>query len=299
MRFLRARAIRGLETVEPDRYCRAFDFEGDPGVVTVSNVPERCLLSAAVHCGNVRALSSIARNIQRVFDTQTDIHVVSEHLAHDPQLAALLQQRPGLRTPGGWDGFELAVRAILGQQITIEGARNLACRMVARFGRPLPDSVRARTGLTQVFPTPETLANVDIASLGMPKARAAALQSLAAAVVADRGLFDRAQSLEVTIERLRSLPGIGEWTAQYVALRAIRETDAFPHSDIGLLRGSANGGARPTPAALLARAERWRPWRAYAAQHLWAKDELHERQKTNNLPRHSGDAARIAQHRQQ
>src|SRR5204862_5911296 len=122
------------------------------------------------------------------------------------------------------------------------------------------------------FPTPERLATAPIAALGMPRARAATLSALAASAAGDPRLFERARDLEAAIARLRALPGIGEWTAHYVAMRALREPDAFPASDIGLLRAMATDGVRPTPEALAKRAERWRPWRAYAAQHLWTSD---------------------------
>jgi AraC family transcriptional regulator of adaptative response / DNA-3-methyladenine glycosylase II len=170
--------------------------------------------------------------------------------------------------PGAWDPFELAVRAVLGQQITVTAARQLAANFVAAHGEPLasgPDN-----GLTTVFPRPERVATAHLA-LPMPRARIATLRGIAAAVVADPKLLGGDGDLDAKLARLRALPGIGEWTAHYIAMRALREPDAFPAADIGLLRAmTGRGGARPTPAALLARAERWRPWRAYAAQHLWS-----------------------------
>jgi AraC family transcriptional regulator of adaptative response / DNA-3-methyladenine glycosylase II len=173
-----------------------------------------------------------------------------------------------LRVPGAWDGFELAVRAVLGQQITVAAATRLAGRLVQAYGTPY-----SADGLSHVFPRPERLADADLATLGMPRARAKALSALARAVVADPHIFGARRSLEEAIERLRNLDGIGEWTAQYIAMRQLREPDAFPAADIGLLRAMADAhGARPTPAELTMRAERWRPWRAYAALHLWVSD---------------------------
>jgi AraC family transcriptional regulator of adaptative response / DNA-3-methyladenine glycosylase II len=175
--------------------------------------------------------------------------------------------------PGAWDGFELAVRAVLGQQITVTAARQLAGRLVAAHGeRSAPAD---GGGLTTVFPSPARLAAADPASFGMPRARASALIALAASAAADARLFEPDQDLDGAVARLRALPGIGEWTAQYIALRALREPDAFPAADIGLLRAMTGAdGVRPTPAALLARAESWRPWRAYAAQHLWTSGRI-------------------------
>jgi AraC family transcriptional regulator of adaptative response / DNA-3-methyladenine glycosylase II len=181
--------------------------------------------------------------------------------------------RPGLRAPGGWDGFELAVRAVLGQQVTVVAARRLAARLVALCGEALSGMEGTAPGLTHTFPSAERVAAADLGALGMPAARRAALRALAEASMANPFLFHPSASVEESIARLRAIRGIGEWTAQYIALRALRETDAFPTSDVGLLRGAAlETGERPAPAGLLQRAEPWRPWRAYAAQHLWAAD---------------------------
>jgi AraC family transcriptional regulator of adaptative response / DNA-3-methyladenine glycosylase II len=198
---------------------------------------------------------------------------IGGHLSQDPVLAPLVLARPGLRVPGAWEGFELAVRAILGQQITVAAATRLAGKLAASHGATIADPVALELGLTHVFPTPKQLAGADLAMIGMPNARRMALSSMAAAVVADPLIFGPRRGLDEAIAQLRSLPGIGEWTAQYIAMRELREPDAFPAADIGLMRAmSAGDGVRPSPAALLAHAEQWRPWRAYAALHLWASE---------------------------
>jgi AraC family transcriptional regulator, regulatory protein of adaptative response / DNA-3-methyladenine glycosylase II len=163
------------------------------------------------------------------------------------------------------------VRAIFGQQITVPAATRLLGRLVQAHGALRPAATGDVEGLTHLFPPPARLASADLAALGMPNARAMAVNSLAQAIGADRAIFSRGASLEEAITKLRALPGIGEWTAQYIAMRELREPDAFPAADIGLLRAMATAdGRRPSPAELLSRAERWRPWRAYAALHLWA-----------------------------
>jgi AraC family transcriptional regulator of adaptative response / DNA-3-methyladenine glycosylase II len=174
--------------------------------------------------------------------------------------------------PGAWDGFELAIRAILGQQITVVAARGLAAKLVQAYGEPLPHQPSGvAAGLTHVFPTPARLADADFAALGMPRSRAAALAAMTAAVSADPQIFGAKRGLEDAVVALRALPGVGEWTAQYIAMRELREPDAFPAADIGLMRALADAdGRRPSPVELSARAEAWRPWRAYAALHLWA-----------------------------
>jgi len=215
-------------------------------------------------------LPAIVARVRRLFDLGADIETIDEHLSGDPALAPLVAQRPGLRAPGGWDGFETAVRAVLGQQISVTAARRLAGQLVPLYGRSVPHSFRIHPALLHVFPTPKRLASASI-GLSMPAARLTALKAVSEAALANPNLFRPSGSIEETVARLQTIRGIGEWTAQYIALRAIREMDAFPVTDIGLLRGAASiNGGKATATNLLARAESWRPWRAYAAQHLWA-----------------------------
>jgi AraC family transcriptional regulator of adaptative response / DNA-3-methyladenine glycosylase II len=263
--YLAARAIDGVEEVADGAYRRTVAHDGKLGTVEVVHEPQRHNLAVTVRFPCVRAIPAILARVRRVFDVGADIETIGAHLSRDPFLAPLVAQRPGLRAPGGWDGCELAVRAVLGQQVTVVAARKLAGQLVALCGETLSGP------LPRAFPSPERVAAADLGALGMPGARRAALKALAEAARADPHLFRPFGTIEEAIARLRSIRGIGEWTAQYIALRALRETDAFPASDIGLLRGAARKGARPTPAALLRRAEPWRPWRAYAAQHLWAR----------------------------
>jgi len=272
LEFLSFRAIRGMEQVAGGVYRRTVAIGDAHGTIAVARRPGAHALAATIRFPRVETLWLIVARIRRVFDLGADVSTIGAHLAQDPVLAPLLAARPGLRVPGGWDGFELAVRAILGQQISVGGARTLAARLVERYGEPLHGSDPG-DALRFVFPTPERLAGADLASLGMPRTRAAALGALARAAADDPRLFGTAQSLDAAIARLRALPGVGEWTAQYIALRALREPDAFPAADVGLLRALCDAqGRRPTPLALLARAGAWRPWRAYAAQHLWTHD---------------------------
>ena len=269
--FLAARAIPGVESVTPRRYARTLAIDGVMGVLTVSPGAGN-FLSAEIRFQTVQALPAVIARIRRVFDLSADPGLIGAHLGHDPVLARLVAERPGLRAPGAWDGFELAVRAILGQQITVTAARGLAAKLTEAYGAPIEDPHAAALGLSRAFPAPGRLVGQDIAALGMPKARGAALEALARAVVADPAIFTPRASLDSAIAALKALPGVGEWTAQYIALRELREPDAFPQADIGLLRALEVDGVRPSPAELLARAEAWRPWRAYAAQHLWAAD---------------------------
>jgi AraC family transcriptional regulator of adaptative response / DNA-3-methyladenine glycosylase II len=285
--FLGARAIPGIEAVSGDRYARTIAIGDGRGVLIVEPAATNCL-KAMVRFPNLRNLPGIIARVRRVFDLAADPVAIGAHLGRDPLLAPLVAARPGLRVPGAWDGFELAVRAILGQQITVRAATRLAGELVLSHGEKIVDPAAVDLGLTHVFPTPQQVASADLTGIGMPNARRTALSSLATAVVADPKIFGARRSLEEAITQLRALAGIGEWTAQYIAMRELREPDAFPATDIGLLRAMSDGSlVRPSAAELLARAERWRPWRAYAALHLWASEPqpsaavervLHDRQ---------------------
>jgi AraC family transcriptional regulator of adaptative response / DNA-3-methyladenine glycosylase II len=273
LEFLDSRAIPGVERVEAGRYARTIAVGEQHGVLTVER-GTRNSLAVGIRFPRLEALASIIARVRRVFDLSADPQLIGTHLSQDELLAPLIAARPGLRVPGGWDGFELAVRAILGQQITVPAASGLAGKLVRAHGTPLC-GVFASTieGLTHVFPRPQRLIDADLAALGMPRSRALALSSLAAAVAADPAIFGPSRGLEEAIAKLKSLSGIGEWTAQYIAMRELREPDAFPAADIGLMRAlTGPDGRRPSPGELLARAESWRPWRAYAALHLWAHD---------------------------
>ena len=271
--FLAARAIPGIEVVEDGRYLRTIDLGGRQGTIEVRPAPVGDFLTATIRFPDPAAVPEIVRRIRRVFDLDADVGAIAAHLAVDPLLSRLVAARPGLRVPGAWDGFELAVRAMLGQQITVTGARRLISRLVELHGEPF----RARLagddrGLSAVFPTPERVAAADLTVLGMPRARATAISRMAAVAATDVDLFRSDGTLHDAIARLTALPGVGDWTAQYIAMRALREPDAFPAADVGLLRAMTGpDGLRPTPAMLRARAEAWRPWRAYAAQHLWTE----------------------------
>lgn len=272
VRFLRDRAIAGVEVVEPLRYARTLAIDGVCGVVIVTPRKDGAL-SAEIHFPAMRALPAVIARIRRVFDLSADPTLIGAHLSQDPMLAPLVAARPGLRAPGAWDGFELAVRAILGQQITVTAARNLAAKLVDRYGARIDSPAAAKLGLTRVFPTPDALVGEDIAALGMPRSRGAALEGLARTVAQDPTIFTPRGDLQSAIAALKALPGVGEWTAQYIALREMREPDAFPQADIGLMRAMVDeAGVRPTADQLLARSQAWTPWRAYAAQHLWAAD---------------------------
>jgi AraC family transcriptional regulator, regulatory protein of adaptative response / DNA-3-methyladenine glycosylase II len=271
-RFFAARAIPGVEIVEENRYTRAIELDGSRGTIAVSpSTKKHDALSLTIRFPALSALPAIVARVRRMFDLDADVRMIHATLRQDPLLATLVDARPGLRVPGAWDPFELLARAILGQQITVGAARGLAARLVGICGDALEADARA-DGITHVFPCAIRVARADLSRLGMPRARAATITACARAVTRDPRFFEPTRSVGETLATLHSVPGIGEWTAQYVALRALRDPDAFPASDIGIRRGAADGNVRPTAAAVLARAEAWRPWRGYAAQYLWSRE---------------------------
>ena len=269
--FLRVRAIPGLEVVASQTYSRVIELGGEVGTIEVTDVPDRSSLRVAVCFPCLKLLPKIIARIRRIFDLGADPIAISCALARDPALAPLVAARPGLRAPGAWDGLEIAIRAVLGQQVTVRAATRLAGKLVSALGRDITDRV-SLPDLTHAFPSPDRLILDGVEVLGMPRARAAAIAGLAMAARDDPTMFDARHDLDDTIARLRLLPGIGEWTAQYVAMRVLRESDAFLAGDVALQRILAIDGRRPSARELLDRAERWRPWRAYAVLHFWTAE---------------------------
>jgi AraC family transcriptional regulator, regulatory protein of adaptative response / DNA-3-methyladenine glycosylase II len=258
--FLAARATPGVEVVEAGCYRRSISTNGSDGYLEVSLDQENSGLLARVQFGDPRSLSFIVERIRSMFDLNADWPTIVKGLKTDSLLTERLKASPGLRIPGCWDGFELATRAILGQQVTVKGATTLAGRIAKSFGREFSPA----PGLTHLFPSPELLADADLSKIGLPKARAETIRSLARAIC-DGQLQLHGIAASEAVVRLREIPGIGKWTAEYIAMRALGEPDAFPSGDIALLRTSGLETFRD----LEKRSEAWRPWRAYAAMYLW------------------------------
>ncbi|MDT8998618.1 AlkA N-terminal domain-containing protein [Paucibacter sp. APW11] len=275
LRFLSDRAISGIEAVHEGHYLRSFAVDGPGGqrclgTLKVAHRPAEQALQVTLRCNQLVVLPQLIARLRRVFDLAADPGVIAEQLSVDPLMARLCAARPGLRVPGAWDGFELAMRAVLGQQITVAAAVKLAAKLVDQYGDALPCASEDRPGLSRLFPTPAQLQGVDLARLGMPRSRGATLAVIVDAALSQPRLFEAAASLDEGVAALRALPGIGDWTAQYIAIRQLREPDAFPSSDVGLMQAIEKlEGQRPDARALLQRSQAWRPWRAYAAQQLW------------------------------
>ena len=267
--YLEKRAIPGVERVDGDTWTRTLPG----GVVRVQMLSDALMVTLHGDLTKLR-VADVLQRVRRVFDVSADGRAIDAHLADDVRLRAVVERDPGLRVPGAWDGFEVAVRAVLGQQVSVAGATTLAMRLVQRFGTATRDG-------GYLFPDAVALAHADVAAIGMPETRGAAVRELAGAVLDGRLALHTSQTPEALIAQLVALRGVGPWTAQYVAMRVLGDPDAFPAEDI-VLRKIVEPDVTLSSRALLQRAEAWRPWRAYAVMYLWC-DATHR------------DAARRAQ----
>jgi AraC family transcriptional regulator of adaptative response / DNA-3-methyladenine glycosylase II len=272
LRYFVTRALPGVEAVDPDggTYQRSVRLEQTEGWLQVRHRPERRQLEVQVAPALAGMLMPLLARVRAQFDLDANPEIIEAHLRRDPLLAARLAATPGVRVPGAFDAFELAVRAVLGQQVSVAGATTLAGRLVQRFGDPVTGGP---AGVTHHFPWPAALAALDaaaIAQIGMPATRAQTIRNIAQ-FAAEGGLhLPPGVTLDEAVARLRSIRGIGDWTAHYIALRALRFPDAFPAGDLGLQKAAAEPAGRLSEKQLLARAAAWAPWRGYAALVLWS-----------------------------
>jgi AraC family transcriptional regulator of adaptative response / DNA-3-methyladenine glycosylase II len=263
--FFRQRAIPGVESVTESSYQRTIENAGVSGLLKVSQAESRSWLVVNIEIGNFEALGNATERIRRMFDLSTNLRPIASHLSRDPGLRGVISLRPGLRLPGAWDGFEAAVVAILGQGLTSTGRRTLITRLVSEFGPGIDTPIPS---LKYLFPRPEVLADADLSKTGMSVVCANAIQKLSLSTVRGQLNFATAKTSDETVLELKSVCGIDESTAHYIAMRAFGEPDAFPASDRGLRRGLADGKPIASSSSALSRAEDWRPWRSYAAMHL-------------------------------
>lgn len=263
LRFLRTRAIAGLDRVGEgsyERLCRVGDRVGSIGIEV-----RDAGVALSARDPLVRDAAFLAERVRTMFDLDADTVAIGAHLAKDPLLRELVRRRPGVRIAGAWDPFEVCIRAIVGQQVSVAAASTILRRIVEKFGRRVEG---AAGELDLLFPDPAVLAEASTEQLGMPGRRCETIRRLSREIAGDALPLDASQPLGSVLAALVALPGIGRWTAEYIALRGLSHPDAFPAGDLGLRR--AAGGGTPVPERELARrAESWRPWRGYAAMLLW------------------------------
>jgi AraC family transcriptional regulator, regulatory protein of adaptative response / DNA-3-methyladenine glycosylase II len=263
--FLATHATPGVERVLGAAYHRTLRVGDAVGIITVSRDPNRAALRAEVSASLTGGLLPLVGKLRALFDLDAHPRAIADHLAQDPALAEAIARRPGLRVPGALDAFEVAARTVLGQQVSVRGATTLSGRFAARFGEPC---VTPWTGVDRLFPTAAAIARLDpgeVAKVGLPQARARALVGIARAL--DEGVVQlrRGADPDAVIAELTQLEGIGDWTASYLAMRAVGSPDALPAGDLALRKALLVSNAR----AVVARAAAWRPFRAYAVMHLW------------------------------
>jgi AraC family transcriptional regulator of adaptative response / DNA-3-methyladenine glycosylase II len=263
--FLKGRAIPGVELVTENSYQRTIEVGGVPGVLTVRQDRSRSRLDVDLQADSYEGLAQTVERVRRIFDLSADPIQIASHLSTDTILGGLIKLHPGLRVPGAWDGFEVAVLAVLGQKLTTNGPKRLVGRFVQMFGTPVDTPVR---GLKFLFPRPEVLAHADLSKAGISDGGARTIRKLASSSMRKRLSCAISRTLEQAVSELKEICGIDESMANYIAMRAFGEPDAFPFEESGLRRRLAEGRPIVSTAQATVLAERWRPWRAYAAMQL-------------------------------
>lgn len=268
--FLTKRAIVGVEYGDENSYQRTFEIQNQAGIVSVCHDADSATIKINIQCNDppgapsaASVASIITERLKNLFDTAADMAAIEKTFASDPALTGAMA---GIRVPGCWDFFEIGVRAILGQQITVAAARTLAGRLCQRFGRRLP---MQSGSLGYLFPTAEALAEADIVDIGMPQRRAECIRTFARALATGEISWDKQTEITAVEKKLLALRGIGQWTTGYLRMRAFKDADAFPQGDIALLNAAQQLGIAADAKQLVIAAERWRPYRAYAAVRLW------------------------------
>jgi len=265
LNFFAGRATPGVEAVAADAYRRSLQVDGQQCIVEVRADPAGDGLRVSCSAASDDVAATVRESARTVFDLDAPIAEIQSVLADDATLRALMKSHPGVRVPGAWDGFELTIRAILGQQISVKAATTIAGRIADRYGERLDI---ADGSVTRLFPTAAKLARARFNNLGLVQSRIDTIRRVASATLQGDIRFDGSQSLPDLRQSLLAIKGIGEWTTEYVCMRAMKDADAFPGSDLGLVSAIAPP-ARVTPKTLSQRAQGWRPWRAYAAMLLW------------------------------
>lgn len=272
LRFFAARATPGVESVREGRYLRSIKVDGEAGILEVRDAGGH--LALALHGIGTNALFPVVQRVRSMLDLDAAVNDIARVLSRDGVLRSCVRNSPGFRLPGAWDGFELAVRAVLGQQVSVKAATTMAGRIAARYGERIDVAVDGIDALPErLFPPAAKLLRARLENLGVIRSRAQTIRELARAVVNGDIAFDASMDPAEVRTVLLSIRGVGDWTAEYIAMRALKDPDALPASDLGLLRAFDDGiGRRMKPAELVARAEAWRPWRAYAATLIWGSD---------------------------
>jgi len=264
--FFQKRQLINVEHVTNSEYCRTININNCKGWFSVSKIKDKSALMLTVQLDDYRHLNKVITGVRQMFDLDTDINQVHQHLTNHPALANVIKQTPGLRLPGCWDIFEFSIRAILGQQISVKGATTLANRIAVKYGSKCATNPY---GLSHIFPTPDELSSAQYDEIGLTRSRISTLKNWLAFYQQNEKIFSYYPSLSELEQKLTSIKGIGPWTVNYLAMRGLSDPDAFPSADLGIIKALTVDEIKPSNKEILALSENWRPWRAYAAIYLW------------------------------
>jgi len=284
--FFRFRQISNIEKVSETEYCRSFILDNCHGWFKVSQPTDKAsyktkhALQLTVSMNDFSYLNQVITRVRKMFDLDADMSLIHQHLNYHPVLNSVIGQYPGLRLPGCWNIFEFSIRAILGQQISVKAATTLAQRIAEKYGDNLDQAQSPYIEMTKHFPTPEQIKQVDYAGIGLTQSRIATLQRWVDFYLATPDVFDKSENIETLEKTLTQLKGIGPWTVNYIAMRGLSDPDAFPSADLGIIKALTVNDERPNNKAILATAQQWRPWRAYAAIYLWQSLSITSTTKT-------------------
>ncbi|AZQ85281.1 DNA-3-methyladenine glycosylase 2 family protein [Colwellia sp. Arc7-635] len=268
--FFRARKMSNIEGISTEHYFRTIELDDCRGWIKVTQHKTKDALNLTVKLTDYSYLHQIIARVRRMFDLDADMQIIHQHLIKHPKLALVIEQFPGLRLPGCWDIFEFSIRAILGQQISVKGATTLAQRIAEKYGENVADIAQTEdSSATKYFPSVQSLMNVDYQDIGLTRSRIATLQTWVAYFKGNESIFTKGLTIEELEVALTALKGIGPWTVNYIGMRGLSDPDAFPSADLGIIKALTFDDIKPKNKDILALAESWRPWRAYAAIYLW------------------------------
>ncbi|REL25926.1 DNA-3-methyladenine glycosylase 2 family protein [Thalassotalea euphylliae] len=264
--FFKLRQLPGIELIDGNSYRRTITLGTVTGWIEVTHIKDRNALKLTVALSELSVLDQVISRVRKLFDLDADMSVIHQHLATDKLLAKQIEQNPGIRLPGCWDIFEFSIRAILGQQISVKAATTYAGRIADKYGQVLNQQ---HPELNKCFPTVNDLKAADFQQLGLTQSRIDTLKRWVAFYQANQTLFTHYQSLSELTDKLVAIKGIGPWTVNYLAMRGLSDPNAFPASDLGVIKALSVEDKKPSVKQILARADKWQPWRAYATLYLW------------------------------
>jgi len=288
--FFRHRQISNIEKVTETEYCRSFILENCHGWFKVTqplakpNYKTKHTLLLTVNMDDFSYLNQVITRVRKMFDLDADMSVIHQHLSSHTVLNKVIRQYPGLRLPSCWNMFEFTIRAILGQQISVKAATTLAQRIAEKYGTSVTETNSPYTEMTKHFPTAEQLKQVDYIGIGLTQSRIATLQRWVDYYLATPDIFSKYENIDALEKTLTQLKGIGPWTVNYIAMRGLSDPDAFPSADLGIIKALTINNDKPNNKAILAIAEQWRPWRAYATIFLWQSLAIIEQPKISKAP---------------